>query len=297
MDYMSILKTNYKYNKFMEKIKRRMYNILYSCFLILEKYDLIKYNKKLNTVSSTYIGKISSYYYVDYKSIDIYNKKLNKYTNEIDLLKIFTMSNEFKNIFIRDEEKTELSIIMEKLPIPVKESINIPYTKINILLQLYLSNIILNGYIINADMVYIHQNALRIFRSFFEISLKKNSYNLIKLTLKFCKMIERRMWSTMTPLRQFGLLSTELIRIIEKKNITFKNYLTMNLNEYITIFKNKKIAKNIYKLVHHFPKLELNAYIQPINHKILKVDLNIAPDFIYNPKYHGYFMLFWVFVF
>lgn len=57
------------------------------------------------------------------------------------------------------------------------------------------------------------------------------------------------------------------------------------------------MQKNIYKLVHHFPKLELNAYIQPINHKILKVDLNIAPDFIYNPKYHGYFMLFWVFVF
>ncbi|SPJ08848.1 pre-mRNA-splicing helicase BRR2, putative [Plasmodium sp. DRC-Itaito] len=297
IDYISILKSNSKYNKFIEKIKRRMYNILYSCFVILEKYDLIKYNRKLNTVSSTYIGKISSYYYVDYKSVDIYNKKLNKYTNEIDLLKIFTMSDEFKNIYIRDEDKSELSVIIEKLPIPVKESIDNPYTKINILLQLYLSNVILNGYIINADMVYIHQNALRIFRSFFEISLKKNSYNLIKLTLKFCKMIERRMWSTMTPLRQFGLLSTELIRIIEKKNISFKNYLTMNLNEYITIFKNKKIAKNIYKLVHHFPKLELNAYIQPINHKILKVDLNIAPDFIYNPKYHGYFMLFWVFVF
>ncbi|SOV21187.1 pre-mRNA-splicing helicase BRR2, putative [Plasmodium sp. DRC-Itaito] len=296
-NYLHSLKNNNKYNKFMEKIKKKMYNIIYSCFVILEKYDLIKYNKKLNSVSSTYIGKISSYYYVDYKSIDIYNKKLNKYTNEIDLLKIFTMSDEFKNIYIRDEEKTELSILIEKLPIPVKESINIPYTKINILLQLYLSNIILNGYIINADMLYIHQNALRIFRSFFEISLKKNSYNLIKLTLKFCKMIERRMWSTMTPLRQFGLLSPDLIRMIEKKNISFKNYLTMNLNEYITIFKNKKIAKNIYKLVHHFPKLELNAYIQPINHKILKVDLNISPDFIYNYKYHGYYMLFWVFVF
>ncbi|CRG94529.1 pre-mRNA-splicing helicase BRR2, putative [Plasmodium gallinaceum] len=285
------------YDMLMQKINKRICNIIYSSFLILEKYDLIKYNKKLNSVSSTYIGKISSYYYIDYKSIDLYNKKLSKYTNEIDLLKIFTMSEEFKNIYIREEEKVELSILMEKLPIPVKESINIPFTKINILLQLYLSNITLSGYIINADLVYIHQNALRIFRSFFEISLKKNSYNLISLTLKFAKMIERRMWSTMTPLRQFGLLSNELIRIIEKKNISFKNYISMNLNEYITIFKNKKIAKNIYKLVHHFPKIELNAYIQPINHKILKVELNITPDFIYNPKYHGYFMLFWVFVF
>ncbi|GAW79840.1 pre-mRNA-splicing helicase BRR2 [Plasmodium gonderi] len=282
---------------FMEKINKKIYSIIYSAFLILEKYDLIKYNKKLNTVSSTYIGKISSYYYIDYRSIDLYNKKLNKHTNEIELLKVFGMSDEFKHIFVREEEKVELQTIMEKLPIPVKESINIPYTKINILLQLYLSNITLGGYVINADLVYIQQNALRIFRSLFEISLKKNSYSLTALTLKFSKMIERRMWGTMSPLRQFGLLSNELIRIIEKKNITFKNYINMSLNEYITIFKNKKIAKNVYKLVHHFPKIELNAYIQPINHKMLKVELNITPDFIYNPKYHGYFMLFWIFVF
>ncbi|KJP85559.1 hypothetical protein AK88_04825 [Plasmodium fragile] len=282
---------------FMQKLNKRIYNIIYSAFITLEKYDLIKYNKRLNTVSSTYVGKISSYYYVDYRSIDLYNKKLNKHTNETELLKIFGMSDEFKHIFVREEEKVELSIIMEKLPIPLKESISIPYTKINILLQLYLSNVTLNGYVINADMIYIQQNALRIFRSFFEISLKKNSYHLSALTLKFCKMVERKMWATMSPLRQFGLLSNELIRIIEKKNITFRNYLNMSLNEYMTIFKNKKIAKNVYKLVHHFPKIELNAYIQPINHRMLKVELNVAPDFIYNPKYHGHFMLFWVFVF
>ncbi|GAB65341.1 u5 small nuclear ribonucleoprotein-specific protein [Plasmodium cynomolgi strain B] len=282
---------------FMQKLNRKIYNIIYSAFVTLEKYDLVKYNKKLNTVSSTYVGKISSYYYVDYRSIDLYNKKLNKHTNETELLKIFGMSDEFKHIFVREEEKVELSIIMEKLPIPLKESINIPYTKINILLQLYLSNVTLSGYVINADMIYIQQNALRIFRSFFEISLKKNSYHLTALTLKFCKMVERKMWATMSPLRQFGLLSNELIRIVEKKNISFRNYLNMSLNEYITIFKNKKIAKNVYKLVHHFPKIELNAYIQPINHRMLKVELNVTPDFIYNPKYHGHFMLFWVFVF
>ncbi|EUD65104.1 adenosinetriphosphatase [Plasmodium inui San Antonio 1] len=282
---------------FMQKLNKRIYNIIYSAFVTLEKYDLVKYNKKLNTVSSTYVGKISSYYYVDYRSIDLYNKKLNKHTNETEMLKIFGMSDEFKHLFVREEEKVELSIIMEKLPIPLKESINIPYTKINILLQLYLSNVTLSGYIINADLIYIQQNALRIFRAFFEISLKKNSYHLTALTLKFCKMVERKMWATMSPLRQFGLLSNELIRIIEKKNITFRNYLNMSLNEYITIFKNKKIAKNVYKLVHHFPKIELNAYIQPINHRMLKVELNVSPDFIYNPKYHGHFMLFWVFVF
>ncbi|SCM03506.1 pre-mRNA-splicing helicase BRR2, putative [Plasmodium chabaudi adami] len=284
-------------NKLIKNVNNRINDIIYSSFLTLEKYDLVKYNKKLKNVNSTYIGKISSFYYIDYKSMDMYNKKLNKYTSEIELLKIFAMSEEFKNIFIRNEEKTELSILMEKLPIPVKESINISFTKISILLQLYLSNITLNGYIINADLVYIHQNALRIFRSFFEISLKKGFYNLIYLCLKFCKMIEHRMWSSMTPLRQFGLLSKDLIKIIEKKNISFKNYLTMDLNEYITVFKNKKIAKNIYKLVHHFPNIELSAYIQPIDHKMVKVELNVTPDFIYNPKYHGYTMLFWVFVF
>jgi pre-mRNA-splicing helicase BRR2 len=63
---------------------------------------------------------------------------------------------------------------VERVPIPVKGSLDEPSTKINILLQAYISRFKMDGYDINADMVYVSQNAGRIMRALFEIALRKN---------------------------------------------------------------------------------------------------------------------------
>jgi len=52
----------------------------------------------------------------------------------IDLVRIFSLSNEFKLIPIREEEKVELKKLLDSVPIPVKSSINDPSSKINVLL-------------------------------------------------------------------------------------------------------------------------------------------------------------------
>lgn len=70
------------------------------------------------------------------------------------------------------------------MPVPVKGSIDEPATKINILLQVYISRFKTEGYDLNADMVYVTQSAGRIMRSLFEIALKKGWAQLSKLLLK-----------------------------------------------------------------------------------------------------------------
>ena len=45
------------------------------------------------------------------------------------------------------------------MPIPVKESIEEPTAKINILLQAYISGMKLEGFALMADMVYVTQSA------------------------------------------------------------------------------------------------------------------------------------------
>jgi pre-mRNA-splicing helicase BRR2 len=52
----------------------------------------------------------------------------------IDLFRVFSLSDEFKYIPIRDEEKPELEKLLEAVPIPVKGSPEESTTKINILL-------------------------------------------------------------------------------------------------------------------------------------------------------------------
>jgi pre-mRNA-splicing helicase BRR2 len=73
----------------------------------------------------------------------------------IDLFRLFALSKEFQNIQIRENEKIELQKFIDKVPIPVKSGIEEPITKINILLQAYIARFKLEGYDLNADMVYI----------------------------------------------------------------------------------------------------------------------------------------------
>jgi pre-mRNA-splicing helicase BRR2 len=52
----------------------------------------------------------------------------------------------------------------------------------------------------------------------------------------------------------------------------------------------------IHRLVHRFPRLELEAYVQPITRTTIKVELAITPDFQWEPKIHGRAEPFWVLV-
>lgn len=54
-------------------------------------------------------------------------------------------------------------------------------------------------------MVYVTQSAGRIFRALFELALHREYANVAEIVLQACKMVERRMWQSMTPLRQFKI--------------------------------------------------------------------------------------------
>jgi pre-mRNA-splicing helicase BRR2 len=44
-------------------------------------------------------------------------------------------------VSVRDEERSELERLLERVPIPVKESMEEPSAKINVLLQAYISRL------------------------------------------------------------------------------------------------------------------------------------------------------------
>lgn len=57
-----------------------------------------------------------------------------------------------------------------------------------------------------------------------------------------------------------------------------------------------KIGKVLHKLIHQFPKLELQPYLQPITRSCLKIDLTIKTDFQWEEKIHGKSEPFWILV-
>ncbi|KAM0747473.1 Sec63-domain-containing protein [Meredithblackwellia eburnea MCA 4105] len=273
-------------------------DIIHTAAVLLEKHALIRYDRRTGVFQSNELGRIASGYYVSFSSMGTYNQHLKSASGFIELFRVFSISEEFKNVPVRAEEKLELSKLLERVPIPVKESVDDPSAKINVLLQAYISNLKLDGFALVSDMVYVTQSAGRILRAIFEICLKRGWASLTHKALSLCQMVEKRMWGTMTPLRQFKGVPLDIIRRLERKEFPWYRYFDLEPAELAELIGSgdPKAGRLIHRLVHQFPKLELQAVVSPITRSTLKIELTITPDFQWDEKVHGQVEAFWILV-
>lgn len=271
-------------------------DLVHTAALHLDRSGLVKYDRKSGHFQVTELGRIASHYYCTHETMMTYNQLLKPTLSEIELFRVFSLSSEFKNITVREEEKLELQKLMERVPIPIKESIEEPSAKVNVLLQAYISQLKLEGFALMSDMVYVTQSASRLMRAIFEIVLHRGWAQLADKTLTLCKMIDRRMWQSMSPLRQFRKMPEEIVKKIEKKNFPWDRLYDLEPNEIGELVRVPKLGKTIHKFVHQFPKLELSTHIQPITRSTLRVELTITPDFQWEDKVHGASEGFWILI-
>ncbi|KAF7968038.1 hypothetical protein HWV62_32144 [Athelia sp. TMB] len=262
-------------------------DIAHSAAVLLEKCHLIKYERASGRFQSTELGRIASHYYVTYNSMATYNQHLKPSMSTLELFRVFALSNEFKLLPVRQEEKLELGKLLERVPIPVKESVEEPAAKINVLLQAYISQLKLEGFALVADMVFVQQSAGRILRAMFEICLKRGWAVPARACLDLCKMVEKRMWGSMTPLRQFKGVPQEVVRKAEGKQFPWYRYFDLSPPEIGELIGIPNAGRLVHRLVHNFPKLQLQAQVQPITRSLLRIDLSIVPDFRWDEKVHG----------
>lgn len=278
------------------KLTNHRANLVHSAALLLEKSGLLKYDRKTGNFQVTELARIASHYYCSHETMQTYNQLLKPHLSEIELFRVFSLSGEFRHITIREEEKLELTKLMERVPIPIKESVEEPTAKINILLQAHISQLKLELFALMSDMVFVTQSAARLIRAIYEIVLINGWAQLADKTLALCKMIDRRMWQSMCPLRQFKKIPLDVVKKIEKKSFAFERLYDLGPNEIGELLRMPKLGKTLHRYVHQFPKLDLVSHIQPVTRSTLSIELTITPDFQWEEKVHGHSEAFWVFV-
>lgn len=286
-------------------VQKRM-DIIHAAASLLDKCHMIEYSKKTGIFKPKDLGRIASHYYIKHSSMAVYNEHLQPLMSNIELMRVFALSDEFKFIPVRKEEKLELSKLMERVPIPIKEGIEEPTAKVNVLLQAYISQLRLDGFALMADMVYVTQSAVRILRAIFEICLDKGWAGLTRKTLDLCKMVEKRQWLSMSPLRQIAptaLSKKELydsfktvVHKLERKDFPWERMYDLSTQELGELVSMPKVGRLLYKMVHHFPKLEFQTTVQPLMPSLVQIELTITPDFQWDEKIHGTTEQFWIFV-
>ena len=277
-------------------LEQKRVDLIHSAATVLEKSSLVKYDKRTGKLQATELGRVASHYYITHDSMLTYNHMIQPSVTPIELFRVFALSNEFKYIPVRQDEKLELAKLLGRVPIPVKESIEEPQAKINVLLQAYISRLKLEGLALMADLVYVTQSAGRILRAIFEICLKKGWSSVAKTALDLCKMAEKRMWPTMTPLRQFHGCPKEVVQKAEKIDVPWSAYFDLDPPRMGELLGMPKFGKSVCNLVSRFPRLEVQAQVQPVTRSMLRIELTITPNFEWDETVHGTSESFWILV-
>ncbi|KAL6248740.1 Pre-mRNA-splicing helicase BRR2 [Rhinocladiella similis] len=279
-----------------DALEQKRVDLIHSAAVVLEKAGLVKYDKTAGKLQATDLGRIASHYYITHHSMLTYNMHLQPSISTIELFRVFALSDEFKYIPVRQDEKLELAKLLGRVPIPVKEGMEEPQAKINVLLQAFISRLKLEGLALMADLVYVTQSAGRILRAIFEICLRKGWASVAKIALDLCKMAEKRMWPTMTPLRQFPRCPREYIQKAERMEVPWPSYFDLDPPRMGELLGLPKAGRVVCDLVSKFPRLEVQAQVQPMTRSMLHFELTITPNFVWDDALHGTAESFWIIV-
>ncbi|KAL0296225.1 UNVERIFIED_CONTAM: DExH-box ATP-dependent RNA helicase DExH12 [Sesamum radiatum] len=86
-----------------ETLEERRADLIHSAATILDKNNLVKYDRKSGYFQVTDLGRIASYYYITHGTISTYNEHLKPTMGDIELCRLFSLSEEFKYVTLKLE--------------------------------------------------------------------------------------------------------------------------------------------------------------------------------------------------
>ncbi|KAJ2592446.1 Pre-mRNA splicing [Coemansia sp. RSA 1722] len=270
----------------------RRADLAHAAAVELERCGMVRYDRRGGRIAPTELGRVASHYYVTHRSMAAYQQHLRAGAGDIDMLSVFALSDEFRLLAVRADERVELARLSERVPVPIRDA---TAAKVAVLLQAHVARLQLPGFALAADAVYVTQSAARIFRALFELSRARGWARAARCALGWCKQVERRMWLAMSPLRQFGReCPADLLRAVERKPLAWSRYLDLTEAELGELVNSHKAGRLLHRLVHLVPRLDVRAHVQPLTRSLLRFELRITADFVWNDAVHGSAEQFWV---
>lgn len=288
----------------------------------LHSLQMIVFDEPTGSLIPKDLGRVASDFYLLNNSIEIFNQSMNERATLADVLGMVSMSSEFDGLKLREEEKKELEQLEEIVPCQVatkKSSIRTNRaaatassgkpgdkeedgstvddgSKTNILLQSYISQSNISNSALLSDSNYVAQNSARICRALFLIGINRRWGDFLRVMLSLCKSVDKRVWSDFDhPLSQFDL-PEQILRQIRLKNIPIQELRDMDSGELGELVRNNRMGSVLYKLLGKFPSLEIESEIFPVTSNVMRIHLDIEPDFHWDERYHGGAQMFWVMV-
>ncbi|KAF8165208.1 Sec63 Brl domain-containing protein [Crassisporium funariophilum] len=264
----------------------------------LASTKMITFDRQYGGFYVTDLGRIAAKYYIRYTSIEIFNKEFRPKMSEADVLAMLSMSTEFDQLQVRESEVKELESIMECVPCDVKGGTDTTRGKVNILLQGFISRVVVDDFALVSDMAYVAQNGGRIVRALLEIAISKKWAGVTTVLMGISKAIEKRLWPFDHPLRQCQLKPDVLYGLEQWADewsiAQLASFDPVTLGKLVHL--NEHHGAAIITAAQQFPAVQVTYDLQPIASDVLKVVLKIERAFDWNIKVHGTSEPFWLWI-
>ncbi|VDP20099.1 unnamed protein product [Schistosoma margrebowiei] len=264
--------------------------VVRTCATDLDCAEMVRYEPATGQLASTDRGRTASLFYIRYETAAMVKDALEP---TMMIPQIFSMLS----------EASEFASMKNKvchLPIQQAGAVDTDViAKVNALLQGYISRHNPSCHSLSSDMNFVQQNAGRLVRYLFEISLRQGWSQCATITLTLARMFEQRLWNDQSPLWQFVENGKQrLIQRVEELQFSIDRIRETDVNElaYLFHYQGKEGAREIRRLAFYVPKVQLAVESQPITRTILRVKLTIEPEFIWSNQVHGLQQSYWVWI-
>ena len=269
-----------------------MRNIIRTKAIILRNAGMIIFDDphEVGHMKAMNAGRIASLYYITVETMEMFREKLHPRLTEEEILGIVGLASEFASIKTREEELTELSALLEEVPMRVlpKDDLTSYASKVNLLLQASISRRSLEAFSLQSDSNYVEQNAGRVLRAIFEIVRGHAWSQAARRALNLCISFERKIWSSQRPLAQFeGLILNETLNKLQERKLTLERLQDEDLGALGEMIRDHRAAPTISKALFRFPQISLEAKVLPVGSNILKIVVTVTPSFVWDSTYHG----------
>ncbi|CAJ0932072.1 unnamed protein product, partial [Mesorhabditis belari] len=263
----------------------------------LDRQHMIRFDSMNGFLSSVDLGRIASQFYIKYETIQMLNASagdqpviFNQFMPDDKVLGIISQATEFTQLKVREEEMVDLEeLTATGCFVPIRGGGLVSVAgKVNCLLQCFISRCLITSFSLSSEALYVQQNAARLSRAFFEISLRRGWANATNSFLHMSKCIEKRMPPNQSGLRQLiehGLIGLLAVEKVERRKIKEQQLLEFNKSELGHMFSVD--GQKLYDAIHMLPRVECTAVIQPITHTIVQVRATITPSFLWHDRLFG----------
>eukprot|EP01126_Amoeba_proteus_P012623 TRINITY_DN1519_c1_g1_i3.p1 TRINITY_DN1519_c1_g1~~TRINITY_DN1519_c1_g1_i3.p1 ORF type:complete len:1370 (-),score=289.41 TRINITY_DN1519_c1_g1_i3:112-4221(-) len=252
-----------------ESINRYLSDLTDETLLDLSYAHCIQFDEDdSNQFTPTTFGRVASYYYLHYTTMEVFNSRISESCSLEDLLNILCDTAEYEELPVRHNEDTYNKSLAEEVRWTVDPySYDSPHTKANLLFQAHFAS--LKFWIPDywTDLKSVLDQSIRILQAMVDVAADSGWLWTTLNTIELVQMIMQGQWSTDSTLLQIPGMTQKILELFHRRKVTcLPEFLALGKKEIAGIMDGlipRDLKETFWSVVETLPLVNMKLDLPP----------------------------------